>query len=271
MDIVFLVLMWIIIIIGILLGIFTLFLTIIQFKQNSKLSLIISIQLSITSVLALFASLTYLYESYFFVFLLTFCSILGDLGKLTIAIIIILLGQLNFVNPDEHKTKIFVFISIIIGFILPLSISTTASLLGVFWVKDPIFYPLIVSLRYILIIAFFVLSFIIVNQMNKIYEKEEGDKEYYKVFMKKICIYRCVIGYHCVALIALFIRDRIDMEKENIIYGVIELLYCSISLIYLIGFMLNKNKLKEFFYLLTCNKELNYVQLREDAILELEN
>ena len=262
---------------GFLLCVLAFIATIVHRKEIKRLSFLINIQLIITSVVHLFSTLMYVNpEKQFFADFFNLFCLIGDLGKIAIAIVIMLLGQLSFVSLEEFesKKKIYIFISIFIAWILPLTISITAVTMKVKWVEHNILYPLIVTLRLTLVVIFFVLSFIVSCNMKKKYINGESSKECYNRFMKRIWKYRFVVIFHLVVLLGFLCLNELKMQNSDI-FACDVIGYSFTSSLYIIGFVFNKEKIIQLMKFFTCEKEerkeMSISDLNIDLIVKKEN
>ena len=190
----------------------------------------------------------------------TFFSPIGDIGKISIALIIMLLGQLSLVPSESLPTreKLYLFISIFIGLVIPLSISITSSCLGQQWNNNQILFIIVISLRYILIVIFIGLSIKVKYDMKKAHENEEIPNEYYNAFRGKLMRYIIIVVY--------------NLNYDSVLYLIIKILYELTNTFYLIGFIFNVEKWKELVNMITCrnihedkiNKEKKIVELLEE-------
>ena len=190
----------------------------------------------------------------------TFFSPIGDIGKISIALIIMLLGQLSLVPSELLPTreKLYLFISIFIGLVIPLSISITSLCLGQQWNNNQILFIIVISLRYILIVIFIGLSIKVKYDMKKAHENEEIPNEYYNAFRGKLMRYIIIVVY--------------NLNYDSVLYLIIKILYELTNTFYLIGFIFNVEKWKELVNMITCrnihedkiNKEKKIVELLEE-------
>ena len=145
-------------IITLIIGILAFILIVFKMKNDSLLTIIINFIFILICSLYPFCIIL---KHFFNINITTFCSPIGDIGKIAFATIIMLLIQLNFVPQSSQKTreKIYFFISIFMGFVVPLSISVTSLIVNKNWNEHKVLLIIVVSLKYCYIAAFLIFSF----------------------------------------------------------------------------------------------------------------
>ena len=132
-------------------------------KDTKSLSNMIKFQLTITCFLH---SLFYIFPPVrpFFCEFQSMLNTFGELSKLAIATMIMLLAQLTFTNSHEleHKKKFYFFISVSISWVLPILIGVLAIITGdtnkysdFCWIQNKIFLFIFIAIRFLIVIAFF--------------------------------------------------------------------------------------------------------------------
>ena len=258
-----------------LISIFAFLIIIRKMIQGTILTSIINLLLTLICCVNTISFL--LYEVYDVDFK-TFFSPIGDIGKISIALIIMLLGQLSLVPSESLPTreKLYLFISIFIGLVIPLSISITSSCLGQQWNNNQILFIIVISLRYILIVIFIGLSIKVKYDMKKAHENEEIPNEYYNAFRGKLMRYIIIVVYNLIILLMFSLFDILNtrelVDYDSVLYLIIKILYELTNTFYLIGFIFNVEKWKELVNMITCrnihedkiNKEKKIVELLEE-------
>ena len=254
-------------IITLLLGILVMILIIAKLKKDSKLTIVINIQLtiicSIFPFFDIFSKIVPFDYSNFF-------SPLSDIGKISMATIIMLILQLNFVPPISLRIreKMYFIISIFIGWILPLTISMIALILDTKWSDNSTLYIIVVSIRFILVFIFFKLSYIVVRNTEKKWKTfEEIPKEYYNEIKHNLIKYRIVVGYNLLVQLGYSLIDLLDyfkyIKNKNNWYKVMTFPNSTLNFVYLIGFIINRERLKVMVNIFSCGKLFkNYTEIR---------
>ena len=254
-------------IITLLLGILVMILIIAKLKKDSKLTIVINIQLtiicSIFPFFDIFSKIVPFDYSNFF-------SPLSDIGKISMATIIMLILQLNFVSPISLRIreKMYFIISIFIGWILPLTISMIALILDTKWSDNSTLYIIVVSIRFILVFIFFKLSYIVVRNIEKKWKTfEEIPKEYYNEIKHNLIKYRIVVGYNLLVQLGYSLIDLLDyfkyIKNKNNWYKVMTFPNSTLNFVYLIGFIINRERLKVMVNIFSCGKLFkNYTEIR---------
>ena len=254
-------------IITLILGILVMILIIAKLKKDSKLTIVINIQLtiicSIFPFFDIFSKIVPFDYSNFF-------SPLSDIGKISMATIIMLILQLNFVPPISLRIreKMYFIISIFIGWILPLTISMIALILDTKWSDNSTLYIIVVSIRFILVFIFFKLSYIVVRNTEKKWKTfEEIPKEYYNEIKHNLIKYRIVVGYNLLVQLGYSLIDLLDyfkyIKNKNNWYKVMTFPNSTLNFVYLIGFIINRERLKVMVNIFSCGKLFkNYTEIR---------
>lgn len=226
-------------------------------KELSNLSLLLNLQLVITSFIHCISYLTYFNNHQGLILFTSIFSLLGDFGKITISIIIMLIGRFAFTDSSEidRIQKVYAFISIFIAWVLPLSVSIISFIIGVFWVDELVLYIIVVSLRYVFIIVFFFLSGKLSREINRSFEKNEIPLELYNTLKNKNVIYRIVVGYHCLGFIFHLVLDLMKIRHGSLAFEICGIVNTITSSTYVLGFVLNKSKLHKMWMCFTCQKE----------------
>ena len=243
------------------------FLIIVKMKKDSKLTITINIQLTI--ICSIFPA-CYIFSKIVPFDYLHFFSPLSDIGKISMATIIMLILQLNFVSPISLRIReiIYFIISIFIGWILPLTLSTIALILSTKWSEHSTLYILVVSIRFILVFIFFVLSSIVVRNIEKKWKNcEEIPKEYYNEIKHNLLKYRIVVGYNLLVQLMYSLIDCLDdfkwINNKVIWYKVMTVPNSTLNFVYLIGFLINRERLKVMVNILSCGKLfIDYTEIR---------
>ena len=254
-------------IITLLLGILVMILIIAKLKKDSKLTIVINIQLTIIcSIFPFF----YIFSKIVPFDYSNFFSPLSDIGKISMATIIMLILQLNFVPPISLRIreKMYFIISIFIGWILPLTISMIALILDTKWSDNSTLYIIVVSIRFILVFIFFKLSYIVVRNIEKKWKTfEEIPKEYYNEIKHNLIKYRIVVGYNLLVQLGYSLIDLLDyfkyIKNKNNWYKVMTFPNSTLNFVYLIGFIINRERLKVMVNIFSCGKLFkNYTEIR---------
>lgn len=238
--------------------------------QGTILTSLINLQLTLICCVNTISFL--LYEVYAIDFK-TFFSPISDIGKISIALIIMLLGQLIFVPSESlpKREKIYFFISLFIGLVIPFSISITSSCLGEQWNNNKILFIIVVSLRYILIVIFIGLSIKVKYDMKKAHENEEIPNNYYIAFKGKLMRYIIVVVYNWIILLMFSLFDILNkrelVDYNSVLYLIIKVLYELTNTFYLIGFIFNAEIWKELVNMITCRNIHNDIKNREKKIV----
>ena len=243
-------------IITLIIGILAFILIVFKMKNDSLLTIIINFIFILICSLYPFCIIL---KHFFNINITTFFSPIGDIGKIAFATIIMLLIQLNFVPQSSQKTreKIYFFISIFIGFVVPLSISVTSLIVNKNWNEHKVLLIIVVSLKYCYIAAFLIFSFFLEKVITKSYKK--GDiitKELYEDIKKTLMKYRIAVVYYLVILFYYSILDFLEflkiIEINSVPFNIASVLHNTVNGIFLLTFIFNIERWKVLLNVLSC-------------------
>lgn len=243
-------------IITLIIGILAFILIVFKMKNDSLLTIIINFIFILICSLYPFCIIL---KHFFNINITTFFSPIGDIGKIAFATIIMLLIQLNFVPQSSQKTreKIYFFISIFIGFVVPLSISVTSLIVNKNWNEHKVLLIIVVSLKYCYIAAFLIFSFFLEKVITKSYKK--GDiitKELYEDIKKTLMKYRIAVVYYLVILFYYSILDFLEflkiIEINSVPFNIASVLHNTVNGIFLLTFIFNTERWKVLLNVLSC-------------------
>lgn len=243
-------------IITLIIGILAFILIVFKMKNDSLLTIIINFIFILICSLYPFCIIL---KHFFNINITTFFSPIGDIGKIAFATIIMLLIQLNFVPQSSQKTreKIYFFISIFIGFVVPLSISVTSLIVNKNWNEHKVLLIIVVSLKYCYIAAFLIFSFFLEKVITKSYKQGEIiTKELYEDIKKTLMKYRIAVVYYLVILFYYSILDFLEfrniLEIDSVPFNIASVLHNTVNGIFLLTFIFNIERWKVLLNVLSC-------------------